>query len=313
MPKRKATVADDLTVERVACVVIGAMKTPVPIPLLLECGVTCVTINSTDTWLNKVVGDRIRSDRHFVIKNFIAGLLSALSAIRSDEEDVGRQRGDLLEETAEETARRLAGGEKVSQMALLLEDDSDVDALNETPMEEDKEASARNRRQERKVAEFRKVTYRGLELSVKARDKGRGVVVPLEGGSLETVLRHLREQVQGPDAGVLASGVCTANDEGARRRRRVVLESREDVDGGRIRWLFGPGCYQVWFEGADGKMHQTSKGLNVARADPLGQPLGSDIFKRAKDLALHKARALWNECDRSEALRYEEIIPEESR
>ena len=123
MPKRKAVVVDDLTVERVACVIIGAMKTPVPIPLLLECGVTCVAINSTDTWLNKVVGDRIRSDRHFVIKNFIAGLLSALSAIRSDEEDVGRQRGDLLEETAEETARRLAGGEKVSQMALLLEDD----------------------------------------------------------------------------------------------------------------------------------------------------------------------------------------------
>ena len=148
MPKRKAVVVDDLTVERVACVIIGAMKTPVPIPLLLECGVTCVAINSTDTWLNKVVGDRIRSDRHFVIKNFIAGLLSALSAIRSDGEDVGT----VGSPTAEETARRLAGGEKVSQMAMTLEEDSDVDALNDIPMSEDKEASARHRRQERKVA-----------------------------------------------------------------------------------------------------------------------------------------------------------------
>lgn len=125
-------------------------------------------------------------------------------------------------------------------------------------------------------------------------------------------MRHLREQVQGPDDEMMASGVCAGDDEGARRRRRVVLESRDDVDGGRIRWLFSPGCYQVWYEGEDGKMHQTTKGLRVARADPLGQPLRSDIFKKAKDLALHKARALWNECDRSEAHRYDEIIPEES-
>jgi len=148
MPKRKVIVADDLTVQRIACIVVGATKTPVPIPLLIECGVTCVAINSTDTWLNKVVGDRIRSDKHFVIKNFIAGLLSALSAIRSDGEDVGT----VGSPTAEETARRLAGGEKVSQMAMALEEDSDVDALNDIPMSEDKEASARHRRQERKVA-----------------------------------------------------------------------------------------------------------------------------------------------------------------
>ena len=88
MPKRKVIAADDLTVQSVPCIVIGATKPPVPIPLLTECGATCVAINSTDVWLNKVVGDRIRSDRHFVIKNFITGLLSALIAIRSDEEDV---------------------------------------------------------------------------------------------------------------------------------------------------------------------------------------------------------------------------------
>ena len=148
MPKRKVIVADDLAVQSVACIVICATKSPVPIPLLTECGVTCVAINSADTWLNKVIGDRIRSDTHFVIKNFIAGLLSALSAIRSDEEDVGT----VGSPTAEETARRLAGGEKVSQMAMALEEDSDGDALNDIPMSEDKEASARHRRQERKVA-----------------------------------------------------------------------------------------------------------------------------------------------------------------
>ena len=79
MPKRKVIDADDLKVESVPCIVIGATKPPVPIPLLVECGVTCVAINSTDVWLNKVVGDRIRSDKHFVIKDFIAGVLSALS------------------------------------------------------------------------------------------------------------------------------------------------------------------------------------------------------------------------------------------
>ena len=309
MPKRKVIDVDDLKVENVPCILMGGSKLPVPIPLLSECGVTCVAINSTDVWLNKVVGDRIRSDKHFVIKNFIAGVLSALSDSRSAEEDVPTVGTPI----ADKAARRLAAGEKVSAMAMALEDDSDVEDLCNIPMEEDKEASARVRGQERcKGAEFRTVTFRGLELSVKARDKGRGVAVPLEGGSLETVLRHLREQVQGGDA-VSSSSVGGDLGESARRRRRVVLESRDDVDGGRVRWLFSLGCYQVWYKADDGKLHQTSRGLRVTRDDPLGQPLSGAVFKKAKALALHKARALWNECDRSSAARYPEIIPEDCR
>ena len=257
MPKRRVIEIDDLRVESVPCIIVGASKPPVPIPLLTECGVTCIAINSTDAWLNKVVGDRIRSDKHFVIKDFITGVLGALAACRSGEEDeeaMGRP-------IAKETARRLAGDDKVSLMSLALEQDSDAEDLAAMPMHEDKDVSARNRKQVQGMSSgrFVKVAFRGLEFSVKAREKGRGVVVPLEGGSLETVLRHLREQVHGSDEQVIPSIACEDGD-GARKRRRVVLESRDDIDGGRIRWLFSQCCYQVWFKDVDGKMHQTTRG-----------------------------------------------------
>ena len=101
--------------------------------------------------------------------------------------------------------------------------------------------------------------------------------------------------------------------EGARRRRQVVLDSRDDKDGGRIRWLFSSCCYQVWYKDKDGRVHQSTKGLMVSRDDSFGQPLKKEAFQRAKDLALHKARTLWIVCDQSTAYRYDEIIPRECR
>jgi hypothetical protein len=198
-------------------------------------------------------------------------------------------------------------------MSLALEQDSDAEDLAAMPMHEDKDVSARNRKQVQGMSSgrFVKVAFRGLEFSVKAREKGRGVVVPLEGGSLETVLRHLREQVHS-DEQAIPSLACEDGDR-ARKRRRDVLDSREDIDGGRIRWLFAQCCYQVWFKDADGKLHQTTRGLRVARTDPMGQVLKGDVFKKAKALALHKARALWDENDRTSTERYGDIIPEESQ
>ena len=102
-----------------------------------------------------------------------------------------RQWGGLLQVTA----RQLAGGEAVGRLAVTLDDDSDTEAFEDIPMGEDTDASARIRRQERwKGGEFRLVTFKDLELNVKACDKGRGVAVPLEGGgelgeSLETPAR----------------------------------------------------------------------------------------------------------------------------
>jgi hypothetical protein len=135
MPKRKVIGADDLKVDNVPYIAIGAKKPPVHIPLLVECGVTCVAINSTDVWLTNVVGDRTRSDKHFIIKDFIAVVLSALSKERPAEEEIetaGRP-------SERETAGRLAGEEAVGRRTLVLDDDSDAEALEDIPMDEDKD------------------------------------------------------------------------------------------------------------------------------------------------------------------------------
>ena len=135
MPKRKVIDADDLKVESVPYSAIGAKKPPVPIPFLVECGATCVAINSTDVWLNKVVGDRIRSDKHFIIKDFIVVVLSALSKERPAEEEI-----ETAGRPAErETAWRLAGEEAVGRRALVLDDDSDAEASEDIPMDGDKD------------------------------------------------------------------------------------------------------------------------------------------------------------------------------
>ena len=145
MPKRKVIDADDLKVESVPYSAIGAKKPPEPIPLLVECGATCVAINSTDVWLTNVVGDRTRSDKHFIIKDFIAVVLSALSKERPAEEEI-----ETAGRPAErETAWRPAGEDASGGLRRLLESDSDVEALSDTPMVDDKDAGARIRRQER--------------------------------------------------------------------------------------------------------------------------------------------------------------------
>ena len=86
-------------------------------------------------------------------------------------------------------------GSSRGRAAMGLDSDSDEDALVETPMDTDKNASARRRKDATLRAELKTISFRGLELTVKARDKGRGLAVPLEGDTLSAILKHMREQV----------------------------------------------------------------------------------------------------------------------
>ena len=80
-----------------------------------------------------------------------------------------------------------------------LDNDSDEEALAEMPMVDCKRArGVKNKPAPR--AELTTISFRGMEMTVKVREKGRGIAVPLEGASLSTILRHLREQVLAGDA-----------------------------------------------------------------------------------------------------------------
>ena len=74
--------------------------------------------------------------------------------------------------------------------------------------------------------------------------------------------------------------------------------------GGRIRWLFQTHAYEVLYKDEEGLTHKTSKGLQVSRVDVFGNPLSVEDFHRAREVALDKARALWNELDKSDVGRY---------
>ena len=88
MPKRRApSDVDTMRIAQHPCVVLGSKKKLVPIPLIQECGATCVAINSADGWLNQVVADRCRGDSCFIVKEFVDDLIRALEQERGAPEE----------------------------------------------------------------------------------------------------------------------------------------------------------------------------------------------------------------------------------
>ena len=224
MPKRSGSGgASAITVEQVACVIRGGNKEPLPIPTVTECGVTCVPLNSSAYWLNKIVGDRVRGDGTLILKEFIDGILVALAkdqeaATRPEEGSSGGQGSGAAEAP-------------LGRSAMGLDDDSEEDVLAEMPMQK----SARGRKSN-KQSELRTIAFRDMELTAKARDKGRGLVVPLKGDTLVKILNHLREHsAELPETNLTKSV-----------QRKEVVNCREDEDGGRIRWMFGDHAYSIF-------------------------------------------------------------------
>ena len=147
--------------------------------------------------------------------------------------------------------------------------------------------------------ELRTISLRGMQLTVKARDKVRGIAVPLAGETLLTILRHLQAKV--------SAGEVPAPDIAKCARRQEAMQNREDEDAGRLRWKFDECAYQVMYEDEEGKMHRTTKGLKVSRQDDRGQLLAPAAFAAKRIQVLRKARALWNELDKTKTTRYYEF------
>ena len=69
--------------------------------------------------------------------------------------------------------------------------------------------------------------------------------------------------------------------------------------------MFHESTYQIFYADEKGNRHRTNKGLKAPRKDAEGRPLSGQAFQRARCVALRKARALWNELDKSSCERYE--------
>ena len=82
----------------------------------------------------------------------------------------------------------------------------------------------------RKDKKLHIIMFRGMELTDKARDKCRGLAVPLEGETLVAILIHLCEH--------MFAGEVPEPDPVKSARRQEVRSCREDEDAGRNLLLF---------------------------------------------------------------------------
>ena len=287
MPKRgQAPALDDMKVEKVDCLIMGHKAPAVPLPTIKECGVTCVPINGSDHWLTQVVSGRCRGDASLVAKEFIDEVLSVLGTADCDGGETGGKNAVAAEDAG------ASSHTPKGRAAMGLDDDSDEAELAVVPSGPPRKA------RKHLLKELRTISCRGMELTVKARDKIRGIAVPLEGPTLLVILRHLRERV--------SAGEVPEPDLAKSAQRKEAMSNRADEDAGRLRWLSGESAYQIMWQDGDGKVHRRTKGLQVPRQDIDGKLLSADAFRAKRMQMLHKARAMWNDLDKTITPRYKD-------
>ena len=132
--------------------------------------------------------------------------------------------------------------------AMGLDDDSDEADLALVPSEPPPKKARKNA-----AKELRTISCRGMELTVKARDKIRGIAVPLEGPTLMAILKHLRER--------MTTGEIPEPDAAKSALRKEALENRVHEDKGRLCWKSGESAYQILWQDEDGKTHRRTKRL----------------------------------------------------
>ena len=235
-----------------------------------------------------------------VVKEFIDGVLACIAdAAPATEAEGAAERaaqappeGDSDGAEGDDPADAPRG-----RAAMGLDSDSDEEELAAVPAQKQSRRAA-NRRKKMLQTELRCVSYAGMELLVKPLRKCKGLAVPLEDETLIRILKHLRKQMQ--------KGEVPKPDAAKQERRKEAESNREDEDAGRIRWLFQDHCYQVLYHDEAGVKHKVAKPFKVSRSDAFGRLLEAEVFKEARLSALKKARAFWNENDKSDMARYEE-------
>ena len=80
--------------------------------------------------------------------------------------------------------------------------------------------------------------------------------------------------------------------------------AKAGVDMNKIRFDFRRGAYLIMYKDEEGETRQLSKGLEVPRADYIGNVLRGEAYSQAKAQVLIKARLKWNTLDRSGAPRF---------
>ena len=174
-----------------------------------------------------------------------------------------------------------------------LDDDSDEAELALVPSEPPKKA------RKNVAKELRTISCRGMEITVKVRDKGWGIAVPLEGPTLLKILKHLHERASADEK--------PEPDLAKKARRQEARSNRTDEDRGRLRWLSSVPAYEInWLDEKE-KLHRCTKGLKVPRHDAFGKAYTHVQFETRRLQVLKKARQLWDDRDKTTMPRYSSL------
>ena len=197
--------------------------------------------------------------------------------------------------------------------ALGIDDDSDEESLAKALEIKDGESKGNNEAKRKNTARqrrsFQTITIDGLALTVSRRKRYRGIVMPVDGPSLPSLLTYLKAKLQSSSedtAGAPAAKRCRGEscgqaDDGVAEAAPL----HDDEDKGRVWWSFARHCWRLKYIDQEGKLRTTEKGFVVSRCDVFGQPLGCHAYASAREKMLAKARAAWNELDHSKTARYD--------
>lgn len=304
----------DVEAAMVLCVRGGSRKKWVPVPTVMRGANSCVTLSSTkSSWamhcLMSTIPDTDTQDVVLVLKAFEKNI---------------RQQMHSVEPTTDSDSQTTASGEPASKRQRLLDSDDDSDSAAPSC---DSQLSAGNSLLPAKTtvapkaskvgvaaAGLMKVDLDGALVSIGVH-KGPGLQISATTDAIQIVLSYIVKNyhtllktsraIESERRSTIDSSprdlLVTAKPHECRKSP----DAKTGTDTNKIRWDFQRAAYAVIFKAADGSIHRHSKGLEVQRLDVFGSPLSASVYAEAKRLLILRARAMWNELDKSGEPRFE--------
>jgi hypothetical protein len=276
--------AASFSVEDRPCLVGGSLREPLLLPVEEVEGRKAVAICAFAPWIHQVMHGRTRGDCDTAVGRFLAAVYAALESGGGASCPGSGEERELQGDGASCLESRGRG-----RAAMGLDDDSDVEAILAVggPVKPPPRGKL--------PQGWTTVAVAGVDLTVRARPRGRGLLLPLRGPELPAALALIKDSF-GPK--------CRTAEPLKRKRADREALALTDLDKGRVIWLPSPRCWQVLYTNDKGVLRRTQRHLAVPTLCARGKPLTGGELEEMRLLLLQAARRKWNELDKSEGQRF---------
>ena len=271
----------------VLCVRGSGRHAWVPVPVVVRGGTECVTLSSCSTWAHRVLNKTKRDDYSsvIVIKAFDKAMREQLRA---------------------ETCAAAGGPEDETVAKASLFSDDETDGDDEKPSacsQKDRKRDASGSFKSKGVGSvgFTTLSLDGKEIKLGVY-KGPGLQLPAQPDAVRDILNYLDKHYG--ELLTKGRGIVASSSLERAGGPQELLRGNTGVDTNRIRYDFKRSAFQITYGSADGTTHRISKGFEVPRLDFAHNVLPKDEYAKVKAAVLQRARASWDELDKSERPRY---------